>query len=82
MSDIARTATIEDAITQYGIPLPKKTISNDRFIRWGKNERYYARYFNHEGGIFGDWQSGLKVLWFKKNSNPKISRQEYGPVLK
>jgi len=77
MSDIARTASIEDAMTQYGIPLPKKILGEHRFIRWGKNGRYYGRLFNAEGGVFGDWQSGLKVLWFAQNKNQKISRQEY-----
>jgi hypothetical protein len=76
MSDIARTARIEDAMTQYGIPYPKKPLNEHRFIRWGKNGRYYGRLFNAEGGVFGDWQSSLKVLWFAHNENQKISRQE------
>lgn len=76
MSDIARTTTIDEAMTQYGIPYPKKPLNEHRFIRWGKNGRYYGRLFNAEGGVFGDWQSSLKVLWFAHNENQKISRQE------
>ena len=76
MSDIARTATIEDAMIEYGIPLPKKPLSDRRFTRWGKRGCYYARYFNQEGGVFGDWLSGLKILWFAQNGDQKISRQE------
>lgn len=42
-------------LAEHGIPLPNKTPDGTRFVRWGKNHRYWAIELNDNGYAFGDW---------------------------
>ena len=52
MSDIS---LLYNALSEHGIPNPNTIASNTGFIRWGKNNRYWAIELNGNGYAFGDW---------------------------
>lgn len=52
MSDIS---LLYNALSEHGIPNPNTIASNTGFIRWGKNNRYWAIELSDNGYAFGDW---------------------------
>ena len=46
---------LHNALSEHGIPIPNTTACNTGFIRWGKNNRYWAIELNDSGYAFGDW---------------------------
>ena len=50
-------------LSTYGIPAPPKLITHDKFTRWGKNKRYWAKSIN-DGYVFGDYSKGISTYWF------------------
>jgi hypothetical protein len=63
-----------EALTLHGIPHPPKEIPSGRFLRRGRNERYWCIAV-WDGFIFGDFCSGLSKSIFSK-SNKKLSGKE------
>lgn len=60
-----------DALKRHDITPPEKMFSSGGFIRWGKDNRYYAKEFDDGSGwIFGDWTQDLRECCFKENNRP------------
>ncbi|MDR1561303.1 MAG: DUF927 domain-containing protein, partial [Holosporaceae bacterium] len=56
------------ALQEHGIPFPREEVTENKFIRWGKNARYWARKFGG-GYVFGDFSIGEKWEVFEKDYN-------------
>lgn len=70
-------------LSQYGIEQPPANIRlSNGFMRWGKNNRYYAREVEN-GYIFGDWISGDKGTVFLEQTKaltPEERRQREAKI--
>lgn len=70
-------------LSQYGIEQPPANIRlSNGFMRWGKNNRYYAREVDN-GYIFGDWISGDKGTVFPEQTKaltPEERRQREAKI--
>ncbi len=64
-----------EAMVDDGIPVPNKAIGYDRFTRWGKNNRYSAKYIG-DGGVYRDWREGDSRFWFPTSSKPLTSAEK------
>jgi prophage antirepressor-like protein len=69
------------ALQQYGIPFPRKEVSENRFIRWGKNAKYWARKFKG-GYVFGDFSLGEKWEVFEKDYDYEKCKKEIREIQK
>jgi putative DNA primase/helicase len=54
----------ENFFNKYNIPIPSKPLSDDKFTRWGKNNRYSAIMLGIDGLYFEDFKTGIKEHWF------------------
>ena len=57
-----------NALSKYHIEPPKQYKSNG-FMRWGKNNRYWAKEVD-DGYIFGDYSDGISENIFPKTEKP------------
>lgn len=65
MTDIS---LLYSGLSQYNIEQPPANIRlSNGFMRWGKNNRYYAREVDN-GYVFGDWISGDKGAVFPEQT--------------
>lgn len=55
--------TFEDSLVRHNIPYPSKEFRLNAFLRWGRNNRYWA-YQSNIGFSFGDWITGTKEFVF------------------
>jgi putative DNA primase/helicase len=67
-------ACLWEALTLHGIPHPPREIPSGKFLRWGRNDRYWCIAVG-DGFIFGDFCCGLSKSIFPKSSK-KLSRKE------
>lgn len=67
--------SFENALAYYGIPYSPKQLVNGKFIRWGKNDRYWARKIEN-GYLFGDYVAGLSTCWFP-DARERLPYDEY-----
>jgi len=71
------SASFEEALGKFNIPLPKQKPRYNAYIRWGKNSRYYALLFQDgKGGIIGDWVAGYEDYWFCQTNEPITQLQK------
>ena len=68
------SVTFWDVIEEAGIPKPKTYPSQSRFLRWGKNGRYYAKDIG-DGIIYGDWKEGINKFYPHSCSNKPSKHQ-------
>lgn len=54
---------LENALHEYRIPYPQNRASSNGFIRWGKNQRYWAIQVD-DGFFFGDFATDLSTAVF------------------
>ncbi|MDR2778215.1 MAG: hypothetical protein LBB13_01800, partial [Rickettsiales bacterium] len=71
---------LNEALSAHGIPLPNFTVGYDGFIRWGKNNRHWARAV-YDGYVFGDWAKGISEKVFPRQKD-EYSKKEWGKRMK
>jgi putative DNA primase/helicase len=72
--DDIRESCLCEALTSHGIPHPPREVPFCRFLRWGRNDRYWSIAVG-DGFVFGDFCNGLSESVFPK-SIKKLSRKE------
>lgn len=65
---------LREELERYGIAIPLNFKSSNRFIRWGKNNRYWAREVG-EGYVFGDFASGIKSYIFPDSRKANLAEK-------
>lgn len=65
--DYKKFSSYEEAMQFLGMPLPTQKLSHSKFVRWGRNSRYWAILVG-DGVCFGD-HGGEKSSWFPKGNN-------------
>jgi putative DNA primase/helicase len=69
------------ALQEQGIPFPREEVTENKFVRWGKNAKYWARKF--EGGyVFGDFSLGKKWEVFERNYDYEKCKKEIYEIQK
>lgn len=56
---------LADALRAEGIPLPQEIVTREKFTRWGKHERFWAKAVRN-GFIYGDFSKALSKSVFPK----------------
>lgn len=69
-----RLELLGEGLERYGVAIPLNFKSSSRFIRWGKNNRYWAKEVG-EGYIFGDFVSGIKSCVFPGGRKPTLAEK-------
>lgn len=64
---------LEKALNEYRIPYPQNRVSSNGFIRWGKNQRYWAVSVD-KGYFFGDFVTDLSTAVFPKTDVNEADR--------
>lgn len=67
---------LENALHEYRIPYPQNRASSNGFIRWGKNQRYWAIPVD-DGYFFGDFVSDLSTAVFPGKEVDDFDRTQY-----
>lgn len=67
---------LENALHEYRIPYPQNRASSNGFIRWGKNQRYWAIPVD-DGYFFGDFVSDLSTAVFPGKEVDDFDRTRY-----
>ena len=67
---------LENALHEYRIPYPQNRASSNGFIRWGKNQRYWAIPVD-DGYFFGDFASDLSTAVFPGKEVGDFDRTRY-----
>lgn len=64
-----------ETLCSHGLNVPPVTVTHDRFTRWGKNNRNWAKAVD-DGYIFGCWaEPYVSSYWFPE-SDSKLSKAE------
>lgn len=71
---MSKYTLLEQRLGELGMELPLKAGSSNRFLRWGKNSRYWAKAVG-EGYIFGDFVSGIKSCVFPDRREPALKER-------
>lgn len=66
MADIS---LLYEGLVQYGIEQPNHSKPSNGFMRWGKDNRYWAKDVG-EGFVFGDYVEGISENIFLKQATP------------
>ena len=67
---------LENALNEYRIPYPQNRASSNGFIRWGKNQRYWAIPVDN-GYFFGDFAIDLSTAVFPGRDINDFDRKRY-----
>lgn len=62
---MSQNILLTDALKAEGIPLPQEIVTCEKFTRWGKHERFWAKAVG-DGFIFGDFSKALSRTVFPK----------------
>lgn len=62
---MSQNILLTDALKAEGIPLPQEIVTREKFTRWGKHERFWAKAVG-DGFIFGDFSKALSRTVFPK----------------
>lgn len=69
-------ALLENALREYRIPYPQNRASSTGFIRWGKNQRYWAVLVD-DGYFFGDFATDLSTMVFPEKKINAFDRNAH-----